>query len=130
MSALDTQALHDGEPTPRIEGAVSLPIFQTATYTHEGDGPVRYVRLSNSPNHKALHEKLASLTETEQALVTASGMAALSSTLLTLLDAEDHLVAPPTLYGGTLELFDTLLPRLNIDYSVLPDDAAAWGSTE
>ncbi|MFP4227783.1 MAG: trans-sulfuration enzyme family protein [Salinivenus sp.] len=126
MSTLDTQALHDGEPTPRIEGAVSLPIFQTATYAHESDSPVRYIRLNNSPNHKALHRKLASLTETEQALVTASGMAALSSALLTLLDAGDHLVAPRTLYGGTLELFDTLLPRLNIDYSVLPDTRAAW----
>ena len=127
MSAFDTRALHDGEPVPRIEGAVSLPIFQTATYTHTADAPLRYVRLSNSPNHEALHDKLASLTETEQALVTASGMAAISSTLLTLLDAGDHLVAPETLYGGTLELFDTLLPRLGIEHSVLPkENPAAW----
>ena len=127
MSAFDTRALHDGEPAPRVEGAVSLPIFQTTTYTHTADEPLRYVRLNNSPNHEALNNKLASLTETEQALVTASGMAAISSTLLTLLDAGDHLVAPETLYGGTLALFDTLLPRLGIEHSVLPtDDPATW----
>jgi cystathionine gamma-synthase/cystathionine gamma-lyase/cystathionine beta-lyase len=127
MSAFDTRALHDGEPVPRIEGAVSLPIFQTATYTHKADEPLRYVRLNNSPNHEALHDKLASLTETEQALVTASGMAAISSTLLSLLEAGDHLVAPKTLYGGTLDLFDTILPRFGIDHSVLPKGKpAAW----
>ena len=127
MSAFDTRALHDGEPVPRIEGAVSLPIFQTATYTHTADEPLRYVRLNNSPNHEALHDKLASLTETEQALVTASGMAAISSTLLSLLEAGDHLVAPKTLYGGTLDLFDTILPRFGIDHSVLPKGKpAAW----
>lgn len=127
MADFDTRALHDGEPVPRIEGAVTLPIFQTATYSHTADEPLRYVRLNNSPNHEALHDKLASLTETDEALVTASGMAAISSTLLTLLDAGDHLVAPETLYGGTLELFDTLLPRLGIDHSVLPADTpSAW----
>ena len=127
MSTLDTRALHDGEPSPLIEGAVSLPIFQTATYAHEEDEPVRYVRLNNSPNHKALHEKLSSLTRTDDARVTASGMAAISSTLLSLLEAGDHLVSPPTLYGGTLGFLDTILPRFNIDHSALPDGGPdAW----
>jgi cystathionine gamma-synthase/cystathionine gamma-lyase/cystathionine beta-lyase len=128
MTDLDTRAVHDGEPTPRVEGAVSLPIFQTATYTHEDpDAPVRYVRYSNSPNHEALHDKLASLEGTEDALVTASGMAAISSTLLSLLDAGDHLVAPRSLYGGTLGLFDDLLPRFDVGHSVLPEGGPdAW----
>jgi Cystathionine beta-lyases/cystathionine gamma-synthases len=123
MPDLDTRAIHDGEPDPRIEGAVSLPIFQTATYTHEDpDDPVRYVRYSNSPNHEALHEKLASLETTDDALVTASGMAAISSALLTLLDAGDHLVAPRSLYGGTLDLFEDLLPGFDVGHTFLPDD--------
>lgn len=127
MATLDTRALHDGEPTPRVEGAVTLPIFQTATYTHEGDAPPRYVRYNNSPNHEALHDKLASLTGTDRALVTASGMAAISSALLTLLDAGDHLVAPPALYGGTLDLLTTLLPRFGIETTFLPDGGPdAW----
>lgn len=128
MPTLDTRAVHDGEPDPRIEGAVSLPVFQTSTYTHEDpDAPVRYVRYNNSPNHEALHAKLASLTSTDDALVTASGMAAISSALLAVLDAGDHLVAPSNLYGGTLDLFEDLLPRVDIQHSFLPEGGpSAW----
>lgn len=128
MSTLDTRSVHAGEPTPRIEGAVTLPIFQTSTYTFGGpDDELRYVRYNNSPNHEALHEKLASIMETESALVAASGMAAISSALLTLLDPGDHLVAPQALYGGTLDFFDRLLPRFHVDHSFLPTGGAdAW----
>jgi cystathionine gamma-synthase/cystathionine gamma-lyase/cystathionine beta-lyase len=128
MSELDTRAVHDGEPDPRIDGAVSLPIFQTSTYTHEDpDDTLRYVRYSNSPNHEALHGKLASLEGTDDALVTASGMAAISTALLTLLDAGDHLVAPRNLYGGTLDLFDDLLPQFNVGHTFLPEGGPeAW----
>jgi cystathionine gamma-synthase/cystathionine gamma-lyase/cystathionine beta-lyase len=128
MSTFDTRAVHDGEPTPRVDGAVSLPIFQTATYSREGpDDAVRYVRYNNTPNHEALHEKLASLEGTEDALVTASGMAAISSALLALLNAGDHLVAPQSLYGGTLDLFTDLLPRFDVEHSFLGEDPATWG---
>ncbi len=130
MSTLDTRSVHAGEPDPRIEGAVTLPIFQTATYTHDDpEAPPRYVRYNNTPNHEALHEKLAALTQTESTLVTASGMAAISSALLSLLDAGDHLVAPRSLYGGTLDLFDDLLPRFNIEHTLVAEDSPeAWAA--
>ncbi|PSQ70644.1 MAG: cystathionine beta-lyase, partial [Bacteroidetes bacterium QH_2_64_26] len=130
MPTLDTRSVHAGEPDPRVEGAVTLPIFQTATYTHDDpEASPRYVRYNNSPNHEALHDKLSSLTQTESALVTASGMAAISSALLSLLDAGDHLVAPRTLYGGTLDLFDDLLPRFEIDHTLVADDSPdAWAA--
>lgn len=128
MSTFDTRAIHEGEPSPRIEGAVALPIFQTATYTHENpQDPVRYVRYNNSPNHEALHEKIASLESTEDALVAASGMAAITATLLTLLQANDHLVALRSIYGGTIDLFEDLFPRFDISHSFLPEDGpSAW----
>ena len=127
-SALDTRSVHAGEPDPRIEGAVTTPIFQTATFTHDNpEAPPRYIRYNNTPNHEALHEKLAALTETESTLVTASGMAAISSTLLSLLDAGDHLVAPRSLYGGTLDLFDDLLPRFEVEHTLVAEDTPdAW----
>ena len=130
MSTLDTRSVHAGEPDPRIEGAVTLPIFQTATYTHDDpEAPPRYVRYSNSPNHEALHEKLAALTETESALVTASGMAAIASALLSRLDAGDHLVAPRSLYGGTLDLFDDLFARFDIEHTLVAEDTGdAWAA--
>jgi len=128
MPTLDTRSVHAGEPDPRIEGAVTLPIFQSATYTHEDpEVPPRYIRYNDSPNHEALHDKLAALTQTESALVTASGMAAISSALLSLLDAGDHLVAPRGLYGGTLDLFDDLFPRFDVGHTLVTEDSPeAW----
>ena len=130
MPSLDTRSIHAGEPDPRIEGAVTLPIFQTATYTHEDpEASPRYVRYNNSPNHEVLHEKLAALAQTESALVTASGMAAISSALLSLLGAGDHLVAPRGLYGGTLDLFDDLLPQFDIGHTLVAEDTPeAWAA--
>ncbi|HYL01380.1 MAG TPA: aminotransferase class I/II-fold pyridoxal phosphate-dependent enzyme [Steroidobacteraceae bacterium] len=101
---LETKLVHAGEPRPRIDGAVEMPIFQSATYEYRGErryDDVRYLRLNNSPNHLALHAKLAALEGSEAALVMASGMAAITTTLLTVLSAGDHLLAQSCLYGGT-----------------------------
>jgi cystathionine beta-lyase/cystathionine gamma-synthase len=101
---LETKLVHAGEPRPRIEGAVEMPIFQSATFEYRGErryDDVRYLRLNNTPNQLALHAKLADLEGSEAALVTASGMAAITTTLLTVLSAGDHLLAQSCLYGGT-----------------------------
>src|SRR3989304_5928935 len=95
-SRLDPRLIHAGEPMPRIEGAVSIPIFQSATFQYGGQADyhaLRYIRLNNTPNHIALHQKLAALRNAEAALVTASGLAGITTTLLTLLSAGDPLLA-------------------------------------
>ena len=69
---IETKLIHSGEPRPHIEGAVSLPIFQSSIfdYTGEDDKEVlKYIRWNNTPNHVALHKKLASLENAEAALV-------------------------------------------------------------
>ncbi|HEY0004022.1 MAG TPA: aminotransferase class I/II-fold pyridoxal phosphate-dependent enzyme [Pyrinomonadaceae bacterium] len=104
LKRLETKAVHAGEPEPRINGAVVLPIFQTAMFEYAGETSyhdLKYIRLNNTPNHVALHQKLAALENGEAALVTASGMAAVSTALLTVLSAGDHLLAQDSLYGGT-----------------------------
>jgi len=104
---IETQAIHAGEPEPRIHGAVAMPIFQSATFEYADAGNVRghddlrYIRLNNTPNHAAVQAKLAALEGAEAALVTASGMAAITTTLLTLLRPGDRLLAQRGLYGGT-----------------------------
>src|SRR6266436_8189640 len=101
---LETKLIHAGEPNPRIQGAVSMPIFQSATFEYGGETDyheLKYIRLNNTPNHAALHQKLAASENAEAALVTASGMAAISTTLLSFLSAGDHLIAQDCLYGGT-----------------------------
>src|SRR5438477_5466298 len=101
---LDTKLIHSGEPHPLIEGAVSMPIFQSATFEYRGEQDyheLRYIRLSNTPNHDALHRKLAAIESAEAVLVASSGMAAIATTLLTLLGSGEHLLAQNCLYGGT-----------------------------
>jgi cystathionine beta-lyase/cystathionine gamma-synthase len=113
----ETKLVHAGEPRPRPEGAVAMPIYQSSTYENAGAAgyhDLRYIRLNNTPNHVALHGKLAALEGSEAALVTASGMAAISSTLLAVLATGDHLLAHDGLYGGTSDLLTKDLPRLGI----------------
>lgn len=118
---IETQAIHAGEPEPRIQGAVSMPIFQSSTFEYDGAasyGDLRYIRLNNTPNHVAVQAKIAALEGAEAALVTASGMAAISTTLLTLLKPGDHLLAHPVLYGGTHSLVTGELRELGIEVDV------------
>ena len=93
-----------------------MPIFQSAMFEYAAARrsyhDLKYIRLNNTPNHAALHAKLAALEDAEAALVTASGMAAISTALLTVLQAGDHLLAQSCLYGGTHDLVTHDLARL------------------
>jgi cystathionine beta-lyase/cystathionine gamma-synthase len=129
---IETKLIHAGEPEPRVMGAVSMPIFQTAMFEYAGEESyhhVRYLRLNNSPNHLALHRKLAALENAEAALVAASGMAAITTTLLTVLKAGDHLLAQDCLYGGTHDFLTKDFPDFGLDFDFINgDDPASWKS--
>ena len=123
---LETKLIHAGEPEPRILGAVSMPIFQSAMYEYAGETDyhdLQYIRLNNTPNHAVLHRKLAALENGETALVTSSGMAAISTSLLTLLSTGDHVLAQDCLYGGTHDLLTKDFPALGIEHSFLDAEA-------
>jgi cystathionine beta-lyase/cystathionine gamma-synthase len=123
---LDTKLIHAGEAEPRVLGAVAMPIFQSATF--EGSLPgTGYIRLSNTPNQSALHAKLAALESGEAALVTTSGMAAITTTLLTVLSTGDHLLAQRGLYGGTHGLLTHEFRALGIAVDWIDaDDRLSW----
>ncbi|MBA7668043.1 Cystathionine gamma-synthase [subsurface metagenome] len=127
---LETKLIHAGEPEPLIGGAVSMPVFQSSTFEYTGASSyndLKYIRLNNTPNHVALHQKLAALENAEAALVTASGMAAISATILTLLSSGDHLLAQECLYGGTHDFFTKDLPKLGISFDFINgDDPDSW----
>jgi cystathionine beta-lyase/cystathionine gamma-synthase len=127
---LETKLIHAGEPEPRIGGAVSMPIFQSSTFEYAGQTSyhdLKYIRLNNTPNHIVLHEKLASLENGEAALVTASGMAAISTVLLAVLISGDHLLAQDCLYGGTHDFITKDLPALGISFDFIDgDDPDSW----
>ncbi|HET9620348.1 MAG TPA: aminotransferase class I/II-fold pyridoxal phosphate-dependent enzyme [Kofleriaceae bacterium] len=127
---VETQLIHHGEP--KIAGAVAMPIFQSSTYADAGSGnyhDMRYIRLNNTPNHVVLGDKLAALERTEAALVTASGMAAISTSLLTVLEPGDHVLAHHSLYGGTYDLLTKDLARLGIACSFVDaSEPASWAA--
>jgi cystathionine beta-lyase/cystathionine gamma-synthase len=104
--SIDTQLVHAGEIRPGIEGAVALPIFQSANFESvEGEAyhDIKYMRLSNSPNHRVLGDKLAALEGAEAGLVAASGMAAITTIFHSLLATGDHAIFQDCLYGGTYD---------------------------
>jgi cystathionine beta-lyase/cystathionine gamma-synthase len=127
---IDTKLIHVGQP--RIEGAVEMPIFQSAMFESAGETSYHdlgYIRLNNTPNHKALHTKLAALEGAEDALIAASGMAAISTTLLTVLSTGDHLLAQSTLYGGTQDLITHDFAKFGIAVDLIDaDDPSSWRS--
>ncbi len=130
MKGIDTRLIHAGEPHPRIEGAVAMPIFQSSTFEYRGEDSyyaLRYIRLNNTPNHVALHAKLAAIEGAEAALVTASGMAAIATTLMTIASAGDRIMAQDCLYGGTHDLMRIEFPRMNLGVDFVDaGNAASW----
>ncbi|MGE0085373.1 MAG: PLP-dependent aspartate aminotransferase family protein [Desulfococcaceae bacterium] len=122
---LETKLVHAGEPEKRIEGAVSMPVFQSSTFEYTGQddyNELKYIRLNNTPNHAVLHKKLAALENGQSAVVMSSGMAAISTVLLAILRPGDHLLAQDCLYGGTHELICKDLAELGIAYDLIEGD--------
>lgn len=126
MSTLknSTNALHAGHDVTTNKGTRAVPLYQTTSYVfndsqHAADvfslakpGFI-YTRLNN-PTNDILEQRLAALEGGIGAVVTASGTAAINTTLLTLLKAGDHIVASSSLYGGTYNLLNVTLPRFGI----------------
>jgi cystathionine beta-lyase/cystathionine gamma-synthase len=119
---IETKLIHSGEIQPGVMGAVSMPVFQSSTFEYEGEegyDAVRYIRLNNTPNHIVLNEKLASLENAEAAMVTSSGMAAITTALLTFLGKGDHLLAQNSLYGGTFDFITKDFLQYGIEYDLI-----------
>jgi len=128
--SIDTVLIHGRGGSKRIQGAVVTPIFQTAMFEYGGETSghdLKYGRLSNSPNHLELHEKLAALENGEAGLAAASGMAAIVTALSTFLSAGDHLLAQSPLYGGTRSFIEEDLPKMGVRYDYIDgEDPTRW----
>lgn len=129
-SDIETKLIHAGEPEPPIIGAVSMPIFQSSTFEYAGQNSyhdLKYIRLNNTPNHIVLHKKLAALENAEAAIVAASGMAAITTTLLALLSSGDHLLVQECMYGGTHDFITKDFSRFGISFDFIDaDDSDSW----
>lgn len=121
---LATNALHAGHDVTQNAGTRAVPIYQTTSYVFKNSDHAAnlfslkelgfiYTRLNN-PTNQILQERLAAVEGGIGAVVFASGTSAISTGLLTLLKAGDHIVASSSLYGGTYNLLNVTLPRLGI----------------
>ena len=102
--SMGTVAVHGGERRPGPDGSVVFPIYQGTVYEVEpgtGYHDIKYIRLNSTPSQNYLHDKLAAIEGAEAAVATSSGMAAVTTILLSLMRAGDHLLASDCLYGGT-----------------------------
>lgn len=119
-----TNALHAGHDVTKHGGTRAVPIYQTSSYVFNNsehaanlfglaEAGYIYTRLNN-PTNDILEQRLAALEGGIAAVVTASGTAAIATSLLVLLKTGDHIVASSSLYGGTFNLLNTTLPRLGI----------------
>src|SRR6202046_13512 len=119
-----TAAIHAGQEKFQVSGPVGTTISRTATFTFANTEELKqwaagkssayiYTRYGN-PTLAVAEEKIARLEGAEAALVTASGMAAISSSLLSVLKAGDEVIATQALYGGTYRLMRDVFPRMGI----------------
>ncbi|MDG1651920.1 MAG: O-acetylhomoserine aminocarboxypropyltransferase/cysteine synthase [Flavobacteriaceae bacterium] len=131
---LATQALHAGHDASNSKGTQAVPIYQTTSYVFDNSDHAAnlfslaesgyiYTRLNN-PTNDVLEQRLASMEGGVAAVATASGTAAIATTLMVILKAGDHIVASNSLYGGTYNLLSNTLPRFGITTTFVdPDDA-------
>jgi len=125
MHKLSTRCLHAGTIEDVREKGINSPVYTSTAFGFIGqEGPV-YPRYLNTPNVKAVSEKIASLEETETALVFSSGMAAISTLFFAFLNKGDHAVFQKGLYGGTSHFLERELNRFGIHYSIAGSQSAA-----
>lgn len=124
---VSTKCIHlENEAREDFYGAVSFPIFQTATFAHPSVGNSTgydYSRLQN-PTREQLEKVVASLENGVDALAFSSGMAAISA-LMELFHPGDHLIVDSDLYGGTVRLFDHISEKNGIEVTKIGCTAEA-----
>ena len=112
----NTICVHHGEVADTQFGGAVSPLFLSTSYPYENVEQKRYPRYLNSPNPQNLSKKVAALEKAEDALMLSSGMAAISNTMLSILNPGDHIVLQNQLYGGTAHFITEELNQLNIEF--------------
>ena len=129
-----TTAIHAGEDKFRVSGPVGVPIVRTSGFTFattgqmkrwaEGKGPAYIYTRYGNPTLSVAETKLAALEGGEAAVVTSSGSSAISSALLSQLQAGDEVISSAQLYGGTYRLLRDIFPRFGIRVRFVGPDLA------
>jgi cystathionine beta-lyase len=116
IKQFNTQCVHEGQlEDSQFKGGVS-PLYMATNYSF-GEEKKRYPRYFNTPNLEAVAQKVAALEGAEAGLVFSSGMAAISTAMLSYLSQGDHVVLQNDLYGGSRNFVKTEFPKYGITYT-------------
>lgn len=134
----ETKQVHSGQAPDPTTGARALPIYQTTSYQFDSTEHAAnlfglkelgniYTRIMN-PTQDAVEQRIAALEGGVGALLLSSGQAATTFAILNIAEAGDHLVASPSLYGGTHNLIGSTLTRYGIEVTFVEDagDLQQW----
>jgi O-acetylhomoserine (thiol)-lyase len=138
--SFETKQIHAGQSADSATGARALPIYQTTSYVFDDTDHAAnlfglkefgniYTRLMN-PTTDVVEQRIAALEGGVGALLLASGQSATTLAILNIAEAGDHVVASPSLYGGTVNLLKFTLPKLGIEVSFVEDPTSidSWGA--
>jgi cystathionine beta-lyase len=118
---VNTICTHEGELKDNIYNGAVSPLYMSTSYDFLDVDSKRYPRYFNTPNQVSLSKKVAALEHAESAMIFSSGMAAISSTLLTFLKSGDHAVVQNDIYGGTRSFIESHFKNYGINYSFTKD---------
>ena len=128
--SLATRSVHAGEPRRKYADSITTPIIQTSTftfrdskhiedYTKKGKEHFEYGRYGN-PTAKIAEKRLADLESAEDCVVFTSGMSAITTTILTLVQSGDHIVITDDSYKKTLEFCRSYLKQFGVECTIVP----------
>ncbi|MCL1898199.1 MAG: bifunctional o-acetylhomoserine/o-acetylserine sulfhydrylase [Micrococcales bacterium] len=136
--SFETRQIHAGQSPDPATGARALPIYQTTGYVFDsasqaanrfalGEPGAIYTRIDN-PTNQVVEDRVASLEGGVGALLTASGLSAITLALMNIAGAGDHIVASSSLYGGTYSLLQNTLNRFGLSTTFIDDprNLEAW----
>ena len=114
-----TRCVHAGAENHDARHGVNTPVYTSSAFGYLDTEENQYPRYYNTPNQRTVVDKLCALEQGEAGLLFGSGMAAISTTLLALLQTGDHLLLQSDLYGGTYHFVTAELQRLGIAYTLV-----------
>ncbi len=117
--------MHSGTYFDKATRGINSPIFTSSMFEYLGTETKMYPRYFNVPNQRSVVEKLIALEGAEDGLVFSSGMAAISTTLMTFLKPGDHAVIQDDIYGGAHALMTDFLAERGIHFTFAPSEAEA-----
>ena len=115
MDRFPTRCVHAGTIRDQVEKGINSPVYTSTSFEYIDQQDTIYPRYLNTPNERAVAEKIASLENADSALVFSSGMAAISTVLFSFLRSGDHAVFQKGLYGGTSHFLEREFEKFKLE---------------